>query len=135
MKNIKYKITLTDSLLNFLRKENILGLFLYSVFLVETHKNYKIGHIDEMPVWLDINRELKNKSLKEINWIRISSYFDNFVTTGVTSWVSCYIVDNFGCIESNCPNFNNNICNMLYIPFSTVKYTLPDNKDWIYERR
>ena len=55
MKNIKYKVTLSDSLLHFLRKENILGLFLYSVFLVETHKNYK------MKVFFKICKIKKNK--------------------------------------------------------------------------
>lgn len=84
--------------------------------------------------WSLINEKLRNKDLQEIDWAYISSCFDNPITSKSASWVSCYIVDDFGCMESNCPNFNNNVCNMLYIPFSTVKYTLPDNKDWIYER-
>ena len=135
MKSIKYKITLNDSLLHFLRKENILGLFLYSVFLVETYDEYKIEFIYTMPSWTSINVRLRNKGLQEINWIRISECIDNLIEAKYPSWVPCYIVDDFGCMGSNCPNFNNNICNILYIPFSTVKYTLPSKKDWIYERR
>ena len=66
MSTTMYKKTLSKSLLKFLIRKDILGLFFYSLMLYDKHFTPKdiITSVENMPNWLRINEVLEQHGHK-----------------------------------------------------------------------
>lgn len=131
MSTTMYKKTLSKSLLKFLIKKDILGLFFYSLMLYDKHFTPKdtITNVENMPSWLRINEVLEQYGYKSqlIRWSTLSRMFNSGIKNSTEKFelIMCFVSNdsNYNCLT--CVNFNAFLCDSFYIPEDNVKYNIP----------